>query len=90
LSRVVNDSDAVDVELVRPVPEAVYRDMFTGLLLMRTNQFSLNVTPDQIDTDFNGMADSNVVTRIWFMPLEIDHPDGTYLLTPVYVTVREL
>ena len=90
LSRFVNDSGAVFVELVRPVPEAVYRDMFTGLLLMRTNQFSINVTPDQIDTDLNGMADSNVVTRIWYLPLEIDHPDGTYLLTPVYVTVREL
>ena len=42
------------------------------------------------DTDLNGLFDENVVTRIWYLPLEIDHPDGTYLLTPVYVTVREL
>ena len=80
LSRFVGDSGSVEVELVRPVPEA---------MALPTNQFP-NLPFIQIDTDGNGVGDSNLVTRIWYLPLEIDHPNGTYLLTPVYVTVREL
>ena len=80
LSRVVDNANAVDVELVRPVPEAMD---------LPTNQFP-SLPSNQIDTDGNGVGDSNLVTRIWYLPLEIDHPGGTYMLTPVYVTVREL
>ena len=80
LSRFVGDSDSVDVELVRPVPEA---------MALATNHFP-DLPNNEIDTDGNGVGDSNLVTRIWYLPLEIDQPNGTYLLTPVYVTVREL
>jgi hypothetical protein len=89
LSRFVNDSDAVFVELVRPVPEALPSYFANGDPAVPTNQFP-NLAYNFLDTDDNGLYDTNVVTRIWYLPLEIDHPDGTYLLTPVYVTVREL
>ncbi len=80
LSRFIGDGGSVEVELVRPVAEA---------MSLPANQFP-NLPLIQIDTDGNGLGDANLVTRIWYLPLEIDHPGGTYLLTPVYVTVREL
>ena len=51
-----------------------------------------------LDTDGDGVPDENVVSNIWYIPVEVDldtngdqSPDGIPVqLTPVYVTVREL
>jgi hypothetical protein len=46
------------------------------------------------DTDGDGVPDENVVSNIWYIPVEVDLVVGgnaiPVQLTPVYVTVREL
>ncbi len=92
LSRFVGDSGSVEVELVRPVPEALRSFYAIGVPAVQTNQFpNLSFSDlDALDTDGNGLFDKDIVSHIWYLPLEIDHPSGTFLLTPVYVTVRQL
>ncbi len=80
LSRSSSDVDgnsAMDIELVRPLAE---------MPDLPTNYFP----PGAFDADGNGLGDTDLISNIWYLPAEIDQPNGTYLLTPVYVTVREL
>ena len=77
----MNSDNRRDIELVRPLAE---------MPDLPTNFF-----PSGVDDLFppptgNGLWDTDLVSFIWYLPAEIDQPNGTYLLTPVYVTVRAL
>ena len=78
LSRFVDDGSAL-VELTRPIP---------SVELGTTSLFIYDPAPALGDL---GLRFENVVTDIWYIPNEIQQLfDGPLLLTPVYLTVREL
>jgi len=68
----------VRVEFVRPITE---------LPNLPTTYFPIGAN----DTDDNSLADENIVGSIFYIPAEVTPPSGSsLLLTPVYVTVKEL
>ena len=83
--------DRVEVELVRPIPEIPTLALLTGALIPALPTSYYN-TP--ADTDANGLLDENLVNCIFYIPTEIPpelSPTGaSLLLTPVFVTVKEL
>ncbi len=69
----------IEVEFVRPITE---------LPNFPTTYFGSTANPD---SDGNGLADQNIVNTIFYIPAEVTPPGGSsLLLTPVYVTVKEL
>ena len=77
LSQSLAANNVMDIELVRPLAE---------MPDLPTNFFPAPM----IDVNGNGLRDTDLISNIWYLPAEIDQPNGTYLLTPVYVTVRAL
>ncbi len=79
LSRFVDEDESALVELTRPIP---------SVELGTTNLFIYDPFPALGDL---GLRFENVVTDVWYIPAEIQQSsDGPLLLTPVYLTVREL
>jgi len=81
LSRALNGSGEMEIELVRPLAEMP--------------RLAISYFPVGVDDLFpmptgNGLWDTDLVSNIWYLPAEIAAPGVVYLLTPVYVTVREL
>ena len=85
-----------DVELIRPVPEM---PILTAPSVPSVYYFPSG--PSGVaDNDLNGYYDENVVSDIWYVPVEVmidpNPNDGTSdgslaaTLTPIFVTVREL
>ena len=73
-------SDPVQVEFVRPITE---------LPNLPTTYFPSAAA--DTDVPVNGLADQNIVGTIFYIPAEVTPPvGGALLLTPVYVTVKEL
>ncbi len=71
-------SNAIEIELVRPLSEMPQVPAYA---------FPAGVQ----DVDANGLWDTDLVSDLWYLPTEIDHPEyGSLQLTPVYLTVREL
>ncbi len=85
-------NDRVFVELVRPIPEIPTLVLSTGDLIpaLPTSYYNNALA----DTDANGLLDQNIVSCIFYIPTEIPStlsPTGaSLLLTPVFVTVKEL
>ena len=77
LSRFV-DGGSARVELTRPIPTV---DVLDNKLFIYDRLPALGDGWDRFE---------NVVTDVWYIPTEVLSPDGPLLLTPVYLTVREL
>ena len=85
LSQSLAANNVMDIELVRPLAE---------MPDLPTYFFPQNVDDLFPSPAGNGLWDTDLISHIWYLPAEIDidqpKPNGTYLLTPVYVTVRAL
>ena len=66
------------MELTRPIPTV---DVLDNKLFIYDRLPALGDGWDRFE---------NVVTDVWYIPTEVLSPDGPLLLTPVYLTVREL
>lgn len=87
-------SDPVEIELSRPVPQAL------GLLDTTSANPPVTGTPYfyvGLPMAPSGFVLNNIVTHLWYIPQEMDidanfdgTPDTRVVLTPVYVTVKEL
>ena len=83
LSRTLNNSNVIEIELVRPLSE---------MPALATYFYPFGVDDlFPLPPDNNGLWDTDLVSNIWYLPVEIEPAPGVvYLLTPVYVTVRDL